>query len=76
MKNTILELLLDIRPELDFEEETGLVSDGVLESFDLVAILAAIEDETGIAIRNDDITAENFDSLDAIVSLVERLKND
>ncbi len=73
MKETILNILRDIRPDVDFETETGLVSQEILESFDLLTLLAALQDELGVEIGNREITAENFDSLDAILALAERL---
>ena len=73
MREMVLRVLTDIRPDIDFETETGLVSEGILESFDLLTIIASLQDEAGIEISNREITAANFDSPDAMVQLVERL---
>ena len=73
MRETVLRVLTDIRPDIDFETETGLVSEGILESFDLLTIIASLQDEAGIEISNREISADNFDSLDAMVQMVERL---
>lgn len=73
IRETVLNILTDIRPDVDFATETGLVTEGILESFDLLTLIASLEDEIGMEIGNRDVNAENFDSLDAMVRLVERL---
>lgn len=74
MKEKILSILSDIRPDIDFETEEGLISDGLLESFDLIQLIASLENEFGVEVGNRNITTENFDSLKDIVSLIERLQ--
>lgn len=73
MKEKIKEILMDICPEVDFEKETKLISDGILASFDIVSIVAELGDEYDITIGPKDLIAENFNSLDAITALVKRL---
>lgn len=73
MKEKILAILSDIRPDIEFENEENLVSDGILESFDLVQLVAALEEEFEVEIGGRNITKENFDSLDRIVALMESL---
>lgn len=74
MKDKILAILSDIRPDIEFENEENLVSDGLLESFDLVQLVATLEEEFDVEIGGRNITKENFDSLDKIVSLMESLQ--
>ena len=73
MKEQIMEILVDLRPDIDFEKETKLIDGHVLESFDIVALVAELEDEFDIKIRPKDLNARNFDSADAIVELVKNL---
>lgn len=68
----LLELLEDMHPDIDFSLETALVDDGILESFDLITIIAEISDLFGVVIHGQEINAENFNSLEAIWELVER----
>ncbi len=51
-----------------------IVSDGVVDSVDLVGIVAELEEEFGVEIPMDEISPENFDSLPAMQSMLERLK--
>lgn len=76
MRDTILEILEDIRPDVDFENETLLIKNHILESFDIVSLVAELSDEFDITIRPKELTEENFNSLDAICEMVERLTED
>ncbi len=73
MRERILEILADQRPDIDFEVETELVSGKILESFDIVSIVSELDDEFDIEITPKDLKAENFDSLEAIENLIIRL---
>ena len=74
MREKILEILNEVRPDIDFENETELVSGNILESFDIVQIVAELDDEFDIEISPKDLIAENFNSLDALEELIERLE--
>ncbi len=76
MREKILEILTEVRPDIDFENETELVSGNILESFDIVQIVAELDDEFDIEISPKDLTAENFNSLDALEELIERLSGE
>jgi acyl carrier protein len=75
MQNRILEILEEIRPDVDFVNETKLIDDGILDSFDLVSIISELNDEYDIAIRVTELKPENFNSKVAIMNLVQKLKN-
>ena len=67
----LIELLSDIRPDVDFAAENKLVTDGILDSFDIVAIVSEINDAYGISIGVTELLPENFDSADAIYALIK-----
>ena len=67
----LVEILNDIRPEFDFEESDDFISDGYIDSFDLVTLVAALEKEYGVKIRGTEIVPENFFNLDAIKNLLK-----
>lgn len=72
MKERILDLLEDALPQIDFKGDT-LVDSGVMDSLSLVTAIGELSVEFDITIPYEEITPENFNSLDAIVRLVERL---
>ena len=67
-------LLEDIRPDVDFRTINTLVSDGFIDSFDIVTIIAAIEEEFAVEISVDSMLPENFESATAMMSLIEEVK--
>ncbi len=67
-------LLEDVRDDIDFANETSLIDDKVLSSFDIIQIIAAIDDEYDVAIPATEIIPANFNSAKAMYELVERLK--
>jgi len=71
----LLEILDDVHPDIDFETATGLIDDGIIDSFDIIRIVADIDEEFDVAIPPEEIIPENFNSAQALYQLVERLLN-
>jgi len=46
----LLEILEDLHPEVDFETATGLIDNKILDSFDIVTIVAEVNEEFDVAI--------------------------
>ena len=72
MKNKLYLILENIRPEVDFRSTTNFISEGYLDSFDIVSLVAAIDEEFNISIDGTDILPENFETIDTISSLVTK----
>lgn len=70
----LLKILTEIRPDVDFENETALIDDGILDSFDVVSIISEIDDAFDVQIRITELDPENFNSAEAIWDLVQTLK--
>ena len=71
----LLGILKGIRPDVDFANETALIDDGILDSFDVVSIISEIDNVFGVQIRITELDPENFNSAEAIWQLVQTLKN-
>ncbi|MDO5131495.1 MAG: phosphopantetheine-binding protein, partial [Eubacteriales bacterium] len=56
----LMEILENTRPELDFETETALIDDQLLDSFDIISIVSEINDTFDISINVNDLKPENF----------------
>jgi acyl carrier protein len=65
--------LKNMFPAVNSENENRLIEDGVIDSLDLFRLVSALEEEYKIAIPFDDILFENFNSVAAISSLINRL---
>lgn len=71
----LMELLKGIRPDVDFENETALIDDGILDSFDVVSIISEIDDVFGVQIRINELDPENFNSAKSIWNLINRIES-
>jgi acyl carrier protein len=69
---TIDDILAGIRPEFDFRASSDFLGDGLLDSLDLVTLVAELDRGYGIQIPGVEIVPENFQNLEAITALVER----
>lgn len=74
--NELLELLKRVKPGVDFENNKSLIDDEILDSFDIVSIVAAINDEFDIEITAKDILPENFNSLENMYNLILKLEEE
>lgn len=74
MENQVLALLQEEVPEVDFTTNAALVDDGILDSFAITSVIAALSMEFGITIPYEEIVEENFNSVAAMAAMVERLQ--
>lgn len=73
MFEKILSILKSIRSDVDFEKEEFLIDGGILDSFDIVGVVAELCEEFDITITADQLEPENFNSAKAIMNLVEQI---
>lgn len=68
-----MRILSELRSDIDFETENALIDGGMLDSFDIVTLVAEIDDAFGIEIPAEALIPENFNSAKAIFALIQRL---
>ena len=69
----LIEILTKIHPDVDFLGHEALVDKEVLDSFDIVGIIASVYDVFGVRIPPLEIVPENFNSVTALYDLITRL---
>jgi acyl carrier protein len=69
---SVTEILKEIRPEFDFASSSDFISDGLLDSFDMVTLVSALDKNYGISIQGTDIVPENFLNLESIEALLRK----
>jgi acyl carrier protein len=70
--NPITEILRGIRPEFDFTLSLDFIADGMLDSFDVVTLVAQLDKTYGISIDGVDIIPEHFQNLETISVLLRK----
>lgn len=74
MKEKILEILQDLRPELEFTESNNFIEDGYLDSFEMIGLVSALDKEYSISILGEDIIPENFSNIESIINTIRKYK--
>lgn len=69
----LLEILEELKPGYEFKGKTDLATSGDLDSFDIISLVSELDEAFDIEIPVEDIEPENFDSLEAIMALIQSL---
>ena len=69
----LIDILSELHPDVDFETEQHLIDEGILDSFDIVTLVAEIDAEFDVQIPAEELVPDNFNSAKALFALVERL---
>ena len=72
----LLNILTDIRPDVDFVNEKKLIDDGILDSFDIISIVGELNEAYDIEIDVEDLEPDNFNTVEAMLELIEKLQNE
>ena len=75
-KEDLIEYIIDEYVEDDSEvtEDTALISGGIIDSFSIVSLKSWLEKKESITIPDEMGTAENFETVNKILELVEQRK--
>ncbi len=72
MREQIIKILTELRPEFDFNQDVDFIEEGMLDSFDVVNLVSELDSLFGISIDGVDILPENFASVEAIENLLKK----
>lgn len=72
----LIKILEEIKPGMDFEVEENLIEEEILDSFDIVNLVAKIDQEFDVQITPADLLPENFKSAETIYALIEKLQEE
>jgi len=70
---TLLEILEELHADVDFKNCETLIDSAILDSFDIVTLIAEIDNVFDVAIPAEEIIPENFNSAKALYALIQRL---
>ena len=72
----LMEILEETRPDVDFENETKLIDNRILDSFDIMSIVSEVNETFDIRINAMDLLPENFNSAEAIWDLIQKMQEE
>lgn len=70
----LLEILQDIDDSVDYEKETALIDDHILDSFAIITLISEIEETFDVEVAAAEMTPENFNSAAALWKMIQRLQ--
>ena len=73
MKEKIVKILSELRPEFDFNESLNFIEEGMLDSFDIINLVTTLDSEFGISIDGMDVLPDNFSSVERIETLLKKM---
>ena len=71
-----LRFLEDMHPDIDFDGYDAMIDGKVLDSFDVISLVADLNDEFDITITADQLVPENFNTVDAICAMIQKLMDE
>lgn len=71
----LCKILTELRPDINFDEKIALIDDGILDSFDIVALVGEIGEAFDVQVGVEDLIPENFNTVEAIWKLINRLRD-
>lgn len=69
----LISVLESVVPNVDFKTEKKLITDGVINSLSFVMLFSELSDHYHIQIPFEEMIPENFDSLEAMLTLIQKL---
>ncbi len=75
IKETILDIIKELMPAKALQDVSDIIDGGYIDSLELMSLISTLSDRFGIEIDVDDMTPENFNSVDAIASMVTAKKS-
>ena len=76
MMDELMEILEEMKPDVDFKTCNTLIDDGILDSFDILNLVSELNDAFDIEITPVEIVPDNFNSAEALWKMVKRLQED
>ena len=73
MKERVLKVLQGVNKEIVSYTGDSMLEEGIIDSFDIIEIVARLEEELNIEIDAEFIVADNFKNVDSIISLIEQI---
>ena len=72
----LIKILKEVKPDVDYESEKNLIDDEILDSLDIVTIVAKINKEYDIEFPVNEIIPENFNSVEALYKTIQKIEEE
>lgn len=70
----LMEILMELDDSIDWENETALIDERILDSFGVISLISELEEQFDIEIEASEIIPQNLNSADAMWKMIQRLQ--
>ena len=70
----LMEILMELDDSIDWENETALIDERILDSFGVISLISELEEQFDIEIEASEIIPQNLNSADAMWKMIRRLQ--
>ncbi len=70
----LMEILMELDDSIDWENETALIDERILDSFGVISLISELEEQFDIEIEASEIIPQNLNSVDAMWKMIQRLQ--
>ena len=70
----LMEILMELDDSIDWENETALIDERILDSFGVISQISELEEQFNIEIEASEIIPQNLNSADAMWKMIQRLQ--
>ena len=74
-KEQLLAILKEVKPTKNLENVTDIIEGGYIDSFELMSLIASFNEKFGVEIGLEEMIPENFNSVDSMIKMLDRLRN-
>lgn len=74
IREKVINIFKKIKPNKNMENVADIVEGGYLDSFEIMSLIMALSETFDIEIGFKEIVPENFNTIDAMIAMVERLQ--
>ena len=72
----LLDILMEINPDVDYETEDRLIDGQVFDSFSIISLISEISNVFDIEIGPKYLVNENFNSAKAMWTMIQQIQDD
>ena len=70
----LMEILMELDDSIDWENETALIDERILDSFGVISLISELEEQFDIEIEASEFIPQNLNSADAMWKMIQRLQ--
>jgi acyl carrier protein len=72
IRKFLAENILYVDDAFEYDNDTSFIGEGLIDSMGVMQVVAHVQSQFNIEVEQDEITPENFDSINQLVAFIRR----